>query len=235
MIKKCLELWSGDSTGLEGARTCGSNVEITTVDMNPIFEADICKDILDVTVEELREVMGLKVGEKPFFIWASPDCSVFSVAGFGHGHFNRDNIFDIPMPNTQKAKDMCVRHLHTLMLINELDPDYFVIENPRGLLRKMPWMTDLPRETVTYCQYGDFRMKPTDLWGRFPESWQPKPMCKNGSPCHEASPRGAMRGTSKLSHRKRSHIPLELSEEIWLHAIFDNGKSRMTLHDGWNL
>ena len=232
MIKKCLELWAGDSTGLEGARTLSlSHVKITTVEINPEFEPSICMDILDVTVEEIRHKMKLAPNEKPFFIWASPDCSVFSVAGFGHGHFSRDNVFDTPQPASDKAKEMVKRHKHTLDLIMALDPVYFVIENPRGLLRKMPFMQHLPRETVTYCQYGDFRMKPTDLWGKFPASWNPRPMCKNGDSCHEASPRGAMRGTSRLSHRKRSHIPLELSEEIWQAALIDNGECRRSLGD----
>ena len=41
---------------------------------------------------------------------------------------------------------------------------YWIIENPRGKLRKLEIVKDLPRTTVTYCQYGDIRMKPTDLW-----------------------------------------------------------------------
>lgn len=231
-MKKCLELWAGDSTGLEGARTWDPGVQITTVEINPVFEPTICKDILEVTVAEIREVMGLHPNERPYFIWASPDCSVFSVAGFGHGHFSQDP-FGIPVPMSEKAVEMCKRHIHTLHLIEALDPVYFVIENPRGLLRKMPWMKHLPRETVTYCKYGDFRMKPTDLWGRFPATWKPRPMCRNNATdCdHEKSPRGSMNGTSRLNHRDRSHIPLELSEEIWKAGIVSQGSVRSTLGD----
>ena len=45
--------------------------------------------------------------------------------------------------------------------------------------KQMEWMRGLPRYTVTYCQYGDNRMKPTDIWTNHPE---PKflPMCHNG-------------------------------------------------------
>lgn len=32
----------------------------------------------------------------------------------------------------------------------------------------MEWMRSLPRYTVTYCQYGDNRMKPTDIWTNHP-------------------------------------------------------------------
>ena len=55
-----------------------------------------------------------------------------------------------------------------LKIIEQRKPTWFFIENPRGLLRKMPFMRDLMRHTVTYCQYGDTRMKPTDIWTNAP-------------------------------------------------------------------
>ncbi|NDB13343.1 MAG: DNA cytosine methyltransferase, partial [Betaproteobacteria bacterium] len=40
-------------------------------------------------------------------------------------------------------------------LINELQPSKgWIIENPRGMLRKQSFMQELPRRTITYCQYG---------------------------------------------------------------------------------
>lgn len=54
----------------------------------------------------------------------------------------------------------------------------------------MTWMQELPRYTVTYCQYGDTRMKPTDIWTNHPFP-RFKPICKNGDPCHERAPRSA--------------------------------------------
>ena len=36
-----------------------------------------------------------------------------------------------------------------------LSPTWWFIENPRGGMRKMDFMSGLPRHTVTYCQYGD--------------------------------------------------------------------------------
>jgi hypothetical protein len=42
-----------------------------------------------------------------------------------------------------------------------------------------------------------------------------KPMCKNGSPCHAAAPRGAKTGTQGLKGSKeRSVIPSELCQHI---------------------
>ena len=78
----------------------------------------------------------------------------------------------------------------------------------------MSFMQGLPRYTVTYCKYGDFRMKPTDWWTNHPNP-KFKPPCKNGDPCHQAAPRGSRTGTQGLKGAKdRSVIPPELCEHI---------------------
>ena len=90
----------------------------------------------------------------------------------------------------------------------------YFIENPRGGLRKMNFMKDKPRYTVTYCQYGDDRMKPTDIWTNHPNP-KFKPMCKNGDPCHVSAPRGSKTGTQgRKNSIERSLIPFELCNHI---------------------
>lgn len=102
----------------------------------------------------------------------------------------------------------------TIQIIEALKPTYFFIENPRGMLRKMPIMADLNRQGVTYCQYGDTRMKPTDIWTNSTK-WNPRPMCKNGDACHIAAPRGSSTGTQGLKGAyERSKIPQDLCLEI---------------------
>ena len=77
-----------------------------------------------------------------------------------------------------------------------------------------PWMQGLPRYTVTYCQYGEKRMKPTDIWTNHPNPMFKSP-CKNGDTCHEAAPRGARTGTQGLKGTKeRSVIPPMLCEHV---------------------
>ena len=75
-------------------------------------------------------------------------------------------------------------------------------------------MLELPyRNTVTYCQYGDTRMKPTDIWSN--TQWVSKPICKNGAPCHVRAPRGAKTGTQGLDGAiERSRIPKQFCEAI---------------------
>ena len=122
-------------------------------------------------------------------------------------------------PKTEAAKVSQELVAHTLKLITELKPTKgWLMENPRGMLRKLPVVANLPRHSVTYCRYGDKRMKPTDLWGVVP-NWIPREMCKNGMPCHEAAPRGAKTGTQGLKGaRERSRVPYELGKEI-LYAL----------------
>ena len=101
----------------------------------------------------------------------------------------------------------------TKEIITALQPKHFVIENPRGKLRKLNLLDDYTLDTVTYCQYGDTRMKPTDLWHNL--DWTPRPMCKNGMPCHVAAPRGSVTGTQGLKgNYERSKVPYELCKEI---------------------
>lgn len=71
----------------------------------------------------------------------------------------------------------------------------------------MSFVKDFPRYTVTYCQYGDTRQKPTDIFTNHPNP-NFKPPCKPGSPCHTAAPRGSSTGTQGLKNKKeRAMIP----------------------------
>lgn len=141
-------------------------------------------------------------------LWASPPCQGFSVAVIGR-NWNHDYT-----PKTQSAELAMELAKKTLSIIEGSRPKWWFIENPRGMLRKMPFMQGLTRHTVAYCQYGDTRQKPTDIWTNA-YWWHPKPMCKPGAKCHEAAPRGSRTGTQGLKGAKdRGRIPPALFEEI---------------------
>ena len=145
-------------------------------------------------------------------IWASPDCSSYSIAAISHHRKKEENGNLAPVSEYAKFCDRV--NQHTLNLIMTLSPKYWFIENPRGGMRKMDFMHGLPLYTVTYCQYGDTRMKPTDIWTNHPDP-KFKPMCKKGDPCHEKAPRGSRTGTQGLKGSKeRSVIPVELCKHI---------------------
>ena len=169
-------------------------------------DIDLYIDIMELTSEMVIEKFG-----KPDIIWASPDCTTYSIAGIYHHRIKEDdgNL----KPVSEKAKFADQLNVHLLKIINELNPKYYFIENPRGGMRKMDFMQDIPRYTVTYCQYGDFRMKPTDIFTNHPEP-NFKPMCKNGDPCHVSAPRGSTTGTQGMSLIDKSRIPNELCEHV---------------------
>lgn len=143
----------------------------------------------------------------------SPDCTTFSVAGISH--HRRKNKETGNLDPISEYATFCDRvDQHCIDLINELKPKYYFIENPRGGMRKMSWMQGLPRYTVTYCQYGEERMKPTDIWTNHPNP-KFKPPCKNGDSCHVSAPRGAQTGTQGIKGSvDRSRIPEELCKHI---------------------
>ena len=163
--------------------------------------------ISTITAQDIIEKFGY-----PDVIWASPDCTSYSIAAISH-HREREADGNLK-PKSDYAKFCDKTNEHVVKLIEELNPKYFFIENPRGGMRKMNFMKHLPRYTVTYCQYGDKRMKPTDIWTNHPKP-KFKPVCKNGAPCHESAPRGSKTGTQGLKNSvERSRIPDELCEHI---------------------
>lgn len=183
--------------------------EVYTVDWNPEFHPTLVADVGTLTARDVEELCG----GKPDVIWASPDCTSYSVAAISrHRRLNPETGSLDPVSEYAARCDRINRHV--LDLIDELKPRFWFIENPRGAMRKMEWMQGRPRYTVTYCQYGERRMKPTDLWTNHPDP-KFKPPCRNGDPCHEPAPRGAQTGTQGIDGaRDRSRIPRQLCEHI---------------------
>lgn len=195
-----LELFAGTGSFSSVARKAGHKV--FTSDYDPVFDTDYCVDIMDFDIKKLPFI--------PDIIWASPPCETFSVASIGH-HWTGGKGAYIPKTDQAKRGQEIVQR--TIEIIEQLKPKYWFIENPRGVLRKMPFMQDFNRYTVTYCQYGDTRMKPTDIWTN--ANLELKPMCKNGMPCHISAPRGSRTGTQGIkTYRDRSIVPKQLCEHI---------------------
>jgi hypothetical protein len=201
-----LELFAGSRSVGKQAEKLGMNV--FSSDLIEFEGINYAASIFDFDVS--------KVPFQPDIIWASPPCTAFSVAAIGR-NWNHDKT-----PKTDGARLGIQLVEKTIEVIKHFNPKYFFIENPRGMLRKMPIMEQFDRKTVTYCKYGDDRMKPTDIWTNS-GVWIPRPMCKNGDPCHVAAPRGSRTGTQGRSNAyERSKIPEELCSEILTSCIKSN-------------
>ena len=211
---KLLELFSGSRSVGKIADKRGH--EVFSVDNVDYPNTNWTGDILDWDYR-LNE---MQVGELdefyiPDVIWASPPCTDFSVACIGKKWVSGENF-------TPRNPEMVGLKIFqkTLEIINyylEENPNLiWYIENPRGKMRKAPHWNKMNhvRHTLTYCQYGDTRMKPTDIWTN-DFKWRPKPMCKNGDPCHTSAPRGSQTGTQGLKgNHERSKIPSDLCLEV---------------------
>ena len=189
---KILDLFSGLGGFSQAFKDKGH--EVITFDRDPDFHADwICN------INELSEL------PKADVILASPPCNAFSVMNIGK-NWTKDG-----RAKTEKAKEARALVLHTLSLIYDCEPRFWVMENPVGKLRKI---LRQPDATVTWCQYGAKVMKPTDLWGGLPETFSPL-SCKKGDTCHNRAPRGSYTGTqNNLSSAERAKIPYGLSLEL---------------------
>ena len=197
-----LELFAGSRSIGKVGDEMGMNV--FSVDWEKYEDIDLCIDVAKLTKEDIPFT--------PDVIWASPDCTTYTIAAISTHRNNTE-------PKSEYAKKCDITNQHFISLIKEwleIKPNMvFFIENPRGMLRKMPWMQEFKRHTVWYCTYGDERAKPTDIWTNF-TAWKPKPICKNGAPCHVAAPRGSRTGTQGLKNAKdRGVIPPALFREIF--------------------
>lgn len=194
-----------------GSRSIGKvaekNHQVFSSDIEQFGGIDYVVDILNFDYK--------KVPFTPDMIWASPPCTGFSVASIGHCWTGGKRAY---IPKSDSAKlgiKLLKKTIEIIEYYQKKNPKLvWYIENPRGVMRKMPFMQKYHRNTVTYCQYGDSRMKPTDIWTNNLD-WIPKPKCKNGAKCHIAAPRGSKTGTQGLKGSfDRSKIPENLCKEI---------------------
>ena len=210
---KVLELFAGTRSIGKAFEKHGH--EVYSIEWDKNFDnIDWYEDIGKITAQDIIDRFG-----HPDVIWASPDCATFSIAAISHHRRKNPETGNLD-PISDYAKFCDKVDQHVLQLIEELQPKYWFIENPRGGLRKMTWMQELPRYTLTYCKYetekpiSERRMKPTDIWTNHPN---PNfiPPCKNGDPCHAPAPRGSKTGTQGIKGSvDRSRIPDKLCDHI---------------------
>ena len=199
-----LELFAGSRSIGNIAEKKGINV--FSVDWEKFDKIDL---VIDIEILNIKDIPFI-----PDVVWSSPDCTTYSIAAVSSHRINSIE------PKSNYAIKCDKVNIHWIKLIKEwliINPNLiFFIENPRGMLRKMPFMQEFKRYTIWYCTYGDDRAKPTDIWTNS-KKWIPREICHNGNKnCHhQSAPRGSKTGTQgKKGSYNRSKIPEKLCEEI---------------------
>ena len=200
-----LELFAGSRSFSKVAEELGHKT--FTSDIKQFKNIDLVIDILDLKKEDIPFI--------PDIIWASPPCTYFSVASIDH-HWYENHT-----PKTKEAI-LGLKILNkTLKVFSWFKGCKFFMENPVGKMRRI--VKGVNRVTITYCSYGDKRMKPTDIWSNHiydifnTNGWKPKAKCFAGNiKCkHELAPRGSKTGTQGLKgNYERSKVPYNLCLEI---------------------
>jgi hypothetical protein len=143
-------------------------------------------------------------------VWASPPCTAFTYSAGKH-YYDKRMYRDNALPSIKLLKKC-------LDLIEEINPDFFFIENPRGKMRYEKIMIDFlgkvtgTFKTVTLESYGFPTIKPTDIFTN----------------CYDlpvrdqtAYGRGAKNKTMALfdmTKVKRQATPYELGKDIAIHV-----------------
>lgn len=200
---KVLELFAGSRS--IGKIAESKDHKVFSVDWVPYEGVNLSKDIGTLGQSDIPFV--------PDMVWASPDCATYSILAVRH---HRNGI----IPKTIYAKKCDSVNCHFISLIKsylKINPKLvFFIENPRGMMRKMPFMQEFKRHTVWYCQYGHQCAKPTDIWTNS-TVWVPREPCHNGNTkCdHLRVPRGTSGGIQALKNSfERSKLPESLCLEV---------------------
>lgn len=220
--KTCLDLFSGLG-GFSSAFEDADGWEVVTVDIDKGFEPDICTDIHDLGPTGLPDAD---------VVLASPPCPRFSVACIQKVWHHDTDRRPHHLPRKADVADAIATVFHTLWLVYEIDPEWWFMENPKGMLRK--WIGE-PTGTVHYCQYGSDFMKPTDLWGRHPGSMQYK-TCRPGGLDHVSNARDVntfrdesrTRAVDNSNSSERAKVPYDLSAAI-LSAVENPGPEQEQL------
>lgn len=153
-----IEFFSGSGNFSQVFKDNGHNViSIDIRKRKGVCEPTIKKDIMNISKYDISF-------KKIDVIWMSPPCDVWSYAG-GLFHWYQDNT-----PKTIKCVLAMEIIKKCLVLIEELQPGYFFIENPRGRLRFYNPLINFCKKhhavikTIHMSSYGFVTTKPTNIF-----------------------------------------------------------------------
>jgi hypothetical protein len=197
-----VELFSGTGSVGKIARKMGWDV--ISVDADPSHGATYTTDILKLDYKSMPV---------PDFVWASPPCTTYSLAATWFRHRDPDTGKAFTQ-DARKADEVVKRTLKIIRYWNTKNERLrFCIENPRGYLRKMPFMASLTMTHVWYVDYDWPARKPTDLWTNFPLTLK----APGSSAKREVVRMGA--GKWRQAFRESLNLPEGISQAVMLGMI----------------
>lgn len=126
-----VELFSGSSSVARGARAAlppNWKMKVHSVDIHPKYKPTTATDISTWHYKPVLDEFLAKAGDKDVvWVHASPPCTEYSKA-------------KTTAPRDLPLADSLVKR--SLKIIKHVDPDFWSIENPVGLMRTRPFMQD---------------------------------------------------------------------------------------------
>jgi site-specific DNA-cytosine methylase len=215
---RLLELFCGTKSVGKVFETAG--YEVISLDFNKKFNATHTEDIL---------MWDYKQYPTGYFdvIWASPDCSTWSLATGGKYRI-KSEIYGRNNKHQERATQANNMVLRVIEILKYYEPNVWFIENPRGLLRYFPPLQDFIDEMganmnlVYYANYNNWGFpKPTNIWSNLPlwEDEKPPKMPIDSYVVKQRNCDGKIKRYYKAfdtNSEKRSKIPPDLIERLRL-------------------
>jgi hypothetical protein len=164
-MKRILDLFCGTKSASKAFELAG--YEAVSLDFNKKFNATHTEDIL---------TWDYKVYPPNYFnvIWASPDCTTWSIATSGKYRLKSD-IYGVNNQYQEIATNANNMILRLIEILKYFKPSYWFIENPKALLQHFPPLKQFISESnanmnlVFYANYNNWLLpKPTNIWSNLP-------------------------------------------------------------------
>ena len=192
-----LELFKG--TGSVGSVFEKHGFKVISVDILEKYKPTIVSDIMDLDYKNLPI---------PDMIWASPPCNTFSklaIASKTRNYYTLKPLKEVAV----EGEKILYKTLEIIQYFKKKNPNLlFVIENPHGMMWRMPIMNKLPRELTQYDIYGFEYKKPTDFFHNFKDGLN----LKNPE---EHKHNRKLKGVVDVPLNQRYKIPPKLIEDIY--------------------
>lgn len=216
-IKTCVDFFSGLG-GFSQAFYESNGWRVIRIDYDEGFRHIPNTHIADLMQMDLNSLRRLGAF-KPDVLLMSWPCECFSLMSVYH-------YWENGRPKKQETRDAIALVQRSMMLKDQLQPKYWIGENPNGMMVKVlgkpnhytwwgSWYSERDLMMLKLKELGTDKppLKPTSLWGILPKiNWRSKP--RKGE--YQEAPRGAKSGiqNSALRPEIRACIPFEFSQAL---------------------